>query len=867
MLVEGDITSLRDAESHLKINDDFKISLVQSIEEAFILQNQDSYDVIISEQNLSSEKGLSFLKKIRANDDQTPFIFFTLENSVEFIKGALNHGANFLLSKEKMNSETFSELSRMIRSCYDSKNKETNLTQHHRVTQNMDAALLIFQFDGLENADNLRLIDMNPAAKKIIDWDNAIGTSLTDLNKNPNYGSILEKIQQKCPSTGLTQLDNFQMPDSAGTLREYSVDVMRIPQGFGAIIQDITNEKQAHRELAEREEMFRLITENTGENITLMDLDFKVSFTNSSILKIRGFTAEEVLNQSIHEILTPDSIQKIMKILEEQMELERKGADSNRRIVVDLEEYHKDGSILLLENTITFYRDADLKPKGFITVSRDITEKKRNEEKLRHSYDLLNYIISHTSSGIAVNDRDLRYTYVSERFLKEYGLTGQNVIGRHIYEVFPDLPEKWKDIHQRVLNGEVLQSNKDPYTRADGSVLWTRWECRPWYESEGTIGGFIIYSEVINEQMERELALKESRNQMKQIIENLPDPTMVISKDGVVTHWNKSMKNLTGVRSEEIVGQGDYAYSIPFFGERRPMLADVVRGAWTDYASSYDRLRNEGDILTVDAAPALSYGQKIMVWANARPLYDAQGMVMGAIQSIRDVTEMVQVTETLLRVNKQLSLMSHLARHDMLNQIMVINGYLELMREMIDNPEILKLFSRLELSASKIKEHIEFTHIYHGIGAQEPVWQRLSEIVPSSSDLDITLKTDIEGLEIFADAMLKSVFGNLLENSLSHGEHVSEITLTYSQNAENLVIIWEDNGKGIPPELKPRIFERGFGSNTGLGLFLITEILDITEIDISENGEFGKGARFELRVPSKNYRWVQPFKESEYRSD
>jgi len=127
----------------------------------------------------------------------------------------------------------------------------------------------------------------------------------------------------------------------------------------------------------------------------------------------------------------------------------------------------------------------------------DITERKQAERALAHSHDLLRYVIEHSRSAIAIHDRQLNYIYVSQRYLDEYRVSARDVIGRHHYAVFPDLPQKWREVHRRALAGEVSSAENDPYVRADGSVDWTRWECRPWYEADGSIGGIIVYTEVV----------------------------------------------------------------------------------------------------------------------------------------------------------------------------------------------------------------------------------------------------------------------------------------------------------------------------------------------------------------------------------
>ncbi|MBN1453100.1 MAG: transporter substrate-binding domain-containing protein, partial [Anaerolineales bacterium] len=137
----------------------------------------------------------------------------------------------------------------------------------------------------------------------------------------------------------------------------------------------------------------------------------------------------------------------------------------------------------------------------------DITDRKQAEEALRHSHELMQYIIEHSNGGVAVHDRDLRYTFVSQRYLKDYGVQEPNIIGKHHYDVFPGLPEKWREVHRKALAGEVSRSERDPYERADGTVEWTRWECRPWYEKAGDIGGIIVYTEMITERVKAEETL------------------------------------------------------------------------------------------------------------------------------------------------------------------------------------------------------------------------------------------------------------------------------------------------------------------------------------------------------------------------
>lgn len=133
------------------------------------------------------------------------------------------------------------------------------------------------------------------------------------------------------------------------------------------------------------------------------------------------------------------------------------------------------------------------------TLYRSRAKLRAKEKALESRDQLMQYIIGHDHSGVAVHDRDLNYIYVSQQYLDTYGITETDVLGRHHYDVFPDLPQKWRDVHQRALAGEVLGADEDPWEHEDGSVDFTRWECRPWYDADGEVGGIIVYTEIVNE--------------------------------------------------------------------------------------------------------------------------------------------------------------------------------------------------------------------------------------------------------------------------------------------------------------------------------------------------------------------------------
>jgi signal transduction histidine kinase len=248
-------------------------------------------------------------------------------------------------------------------------------------------------------------------------------------------------------------------------------------------------------------------------------------------------------------------------------------------------------------------------------------------------------------------------------------------------------------------------------------------------------------------------------------------------------------------------------------------------------------------------------GKDRVLWGKAGPLYNSKGEVTGAIESIRDFTERRRLEDSIMQMNRKLQLLSSITRHDILNNITVCRGYLAMAKRKSPEPKIQEHLDLLESIIGKIHSQIVFTRVYQDLGAALPEWQKIDELVlDNAGSCGIPVISEISEHEVFADKLIGKVFSNLIDNTVRHGRHATEIHVWEETHDDNIVIFWGDNGIGIPPSEKEIIFDHGFGSNTGLGLFLAREILSITGITIAETGEPGKGARFEITVPKGMWR-------------
>lgn len=214
----------------------------------------------------------------------------------------------------------------------------------------------------------------------------------------------------------------------------------------------------------------------------------------------------------------------------------------------------------------------------------------------------------------------------------------------------------------------------------------------------------------------------------------------------------------------------------------------------------------------------------------------------------------------LRRSNEKLQLLTTMTRHDILNTLTALVGSLELARAG-DLPEDTdRLLADADRYAAQLQKQVEFTRDYQTLGLQSAQWQvvrnALEPYLPRQEGQKVVVEPVLDDVAIFADPMFGRVFYNLIENSIRHGGHTSQIRIGGNVSGGEFVIEYEDDGIGIPMDEKERIFEKGYGKNTGLGLFLTREILSLTGIRILETGTPGKGARFEIHVPPGGFRRI-----------
>jgi PAS domain S-box-containing protein len=321
------------------------------------------------------------------------------------------------------------------------------------------------------------------------------------------------------------------------------VDEKGKPLQYVAIRADITERKRLEasaRHLA-------AIVESSYDGIIGKDLSGTVTSWNGGAEKIFGYTAQEMVGQPVMRLIPSHRQMEEVGILNKI----RRGENVPHFETVRL---HKDGRGIDVSVTVSPIRDSSGNVVGASKVVRDIAEQKRSEAILHERDEQLGLYAEHSPAAIAMFDREMKYMVVSRKWSEVYHLGSQSLIGRSHYEVFPEVPKRWVDIHRRCLEGAIEKCDEEAFVREDGTTDWIRWEVRPWRRADGTIGGIIIFSEDISQRKHDKEALQASEARYRALFEHSPDGIIIVAPDTRYIDVNPSICRMLGYTYDEMIG-------------------------------------------------------------------------------------------------------------------------------------------------------------------------------------------------------------------------------------------------------------------------------------------------------------------------
>jgi len=360
------------------------------------------------------------------------------------------------------------------------------------------------------------------------------------------------------------------------------------------------------------------------------------------------------------------------------------------------------------------------------------------------------------------------------------------------------------------------------------------------FDGEGGLEEIWGYLYDDSERSEAEDDLKRSEATLRAFVDAIPESALLVERDGTILAANEVIGQRMGIPVGDLIGKHiEEVFPPDVADSRKEQFVAVVA---TGEPTLFEDVRGCRNIAN-----------------HIYPIFDPQGRVARMAFLGIDITHRKEIEHSLREANRKLTLLGRITRHDILNQITGMYGIISLIQDDLpENAKLKKYFAYLGNAAKTIHRHIDFTEDFFHMGEKPPAWQNMRKVIERASDHahlhGMQFTVDTGEVAVFADPMLEKVFFNLFDNSVEHGERVSEIAVSFCDDGGWGVLVVEDDGIGIGDDAKEAVFHQSFGRNSGYGLFLVKEILDLTGITIRETGREGQGAQFEIRIPPGKWR-------------
>ncbi|MCX6698628.1 MAG: PAS domain S-box protein [Methanomicrobiales archaeon] len=654
---------------------------------------------------------------------------------------------------------------------------------------------------------------------------------------------------------------------------------------YQSVGRDITEQKEVEEAIKRNEAQLTAIIQSSPIPKFVIDKNHCVIHWNKALEGFSGIREKDIVGTKQHwrafyeearpcmaDLLVDGTIGKISRWYEGQYSTS-KFIEGSYEATDFFPQWGKNGTWLYF--LAAPIRDTEGNIIGAVETIEDITGRKMAEEALRESERRVTDIISFLPDATLVIDKNgtlLAWNHAMEEMT---GVPAEQMIGKANYEyALPFYHERRPITVDLVLHDDPAVVAKYPVIKRKGKSLYSEifiphlnegrgahlwFTASPLYDTAGNLTGAIESIRDITERKQAEEALRTSEERYHDVIEDqteficrfLPDGTHIFVNEAYCRYFDK--------KQEEIIGH-----------RFRPVIPSEDREIVARHMAS---LTPQHPVTNIDHRIIMPDGSTRWQRWSDHAIFDQNGGVIQYQSVGRDITdtkelekemefheqELMKSSTSLAIANRKLTLLSSISRHDINNQLTILQGYLEILEDSQLDPSQSEYFGKVSTAAKRISAMIQFTKEYEEIGVLVPAWQDCRTLVDTAAKQNqigvVIVQNDLPaGADVFADPLVVRVFYNLMDNAVRYGGKITTIRFSALESGDDHMIVCEDDGDGIIAAEKEKIFERGFGKNTGMGLFLSREILSITGITIAETGEPGQGTRFEMTVPKGMWR-------------
>jgi PAS domain S-box-containing protein len=718
---------------------------------------------------------------------------------------------------------------------------------HDRISESEKKFALLFKSSPvtltLVSAADGKFVDVNDAFVKNTGYtrDEVIGRKVADIGliADPaGHDQMVAALKNRQIVSGREMLCRGKSGEIRICRFFSSLIMMSGQQYLLTTVDEITDRVRAEKALDESNRRFAQVAESAGEWIWEVDADGRYTYSSPVVEEILGYTPKEIVGTYFYDYFEAGKREELKNAALAVFK-EKKTVQHFLNPCL-----HKDGHIVMLESSGSPVLADDGTLRGYRGADLDVTDRMRAENALDESRERYRLMLMNAKDGIMINEFTAKgpgkFIEVNDTACRILGMTRDELEGLSLVDLDTE------ETHQRA-PGFVAELEKNrhavfqiPYRPKTGTEKTLDISVSI-FELEGRPTMFSIVRDITG-QVAMEQALRTSEERFRALVETSPDMVWEIDPEGKFRYISPQIEKIMGYVPEEVVGRTTLN-----------LVAEEGRAFAIRELEKHNRFGQVNGPLEVPARHR--DGHDMVIEIRSSRVTDRNGNLTGFRGVARDITDQRKAEDALERANRQLTLLGSSTRHDALNKITGILGYLRIVSMKCTDPEAKDFLLKAEASVVSLRSLVEFTRIYQDLGSQEPLWKDLDAVMPRPQvPKTIAFSSEVSGIRVYADAMLEKVFANLLDNSVRHGEHVNEIRVSSRMDGTTLVVVWEDNGIGIVASDKEKIFGRGYGKNTGMGLFLIREILALTGISIRETGVPGSGARFEILVPEGKYR-------------